>query len=733
MSPEPLEFPSRQALLSTGLAPGRRAGMLLFAIESRTAHLVVQSQQVTAWHYGPRAADERTRLFFEALAAGRDLPLRPTIQDLELYAPRWAPLVSGTDARLRAALARALGRKYTFAYEDVPAIRQALDLDEGVVQQAYLDLYHESLDTIFVPRAGPADRLRWAWNRLAKWLDALPSSWIVFILTLIIGGVTLALPIAAAGIGALPSMALILFFGVVNMVTIAAMAETVTRSGTIRFGNAFIGRMVADYLGNASSTLLSVVLTTFSFGILLVFYLGISTTLEGATRLPAEIWMGVLFAASLYFLSRGSLNSTVALTLVITAVNLGLFLALCLLALSHLELENLLYVNLPLLDGRPFDPSILGAIVGVILGTYSAHVMVVVFGKVTLQRDPGGRSLTRGHVAGIGFAMILNCLWVLAVNGAVPPDLLAGEPGTALVPLIDKVGPLVGVLGAIFVILSMGLGLIHFSIALFNLAGEWLGGQRGPGRFLASLSPVLAVFLVAEWLSLSNQGSYAGLLGLLGVIVDSLMGGIFPMLLLLAARRKGELLPETVARFLGHPLLAAGICLLYLFVLLFHGLVIWQNPVERAVGTLVGLLILGLILHLLRRDGLAPRLVVELRADERPEGGSLFAVTAGGQPLAVTVRLGYSQGEQSRQAAAGEIARFSDLRDVTFQLPDTGCRELKVWAHRITAEEYARGLPVRLVLDDGRRQAAVDLASPDGQWVGPLEGRACQLTLSLLS
>ena len=105
--------------------------------------------------------------------------------------------------------------------------------------------------------------------------------------TLIIGGVTLAVPIAAASIGAIPSIILIVIFCLVSMVTIAAMAESVTRSGGIRYGNAFIGRVVGDFLGQGSSVLLTVVLTVFSFGLLLIFYIGIASTLEGSTGLPA--------------------------------------------------------------------------------------------------------------------------------------------------------------------------------------------------------------------------------------------------------------------------------------------------------------------------------------------------------------------------------------------------------------------------------------------------------------
>src|SRR5512136_34267 len=105
---------SREELLEGRLAPGRRANFVLFVIESRTAQLVTLSRGATEPYLTKKAVEERERAFLEALAARRELLAPPTIQDLERYAPYWADLVSDADARLRAALAHALGNKYTF-------------------------------------------------------------------------------------------------------------------------------------------------------------------------------------------------------------------------------------------------------------------------------------------------------------------------------------------------------------------------------------------------------------------------------------------------------------------------------------------------------------------------------------------------------------------------------------------------------------------------------------------
>ena len=124
------ELITREEILTS--LPARRASTLLFLIESRTAHMVAQSRQAMEIFLTKEAAEERDLAFFEAFALGRDPPLRPTIQDLERYAPQWAPLVPENPS-VRAAVAHLLGQKYDFTYQSVPGIRAALGLDEEAV------------------------------------------------------------------------------------------------------------------------------------------------------------------------------------------------------------------------------------------------------------------------------------------------------------------------------------------------------------------------------------------------------------------------------------------------------------------------------------------------------------------------------------------------------------------------------------------------------------------------
>jgi amino acid permease len=985
---------TRDELLS-GL-PARQASALLFAIESQTAHLVAQSRQVMERFLTEEAAEERNLAFLEALALGRHPPVRPTIQDLERYAPHWASLVPD-NPRVQATVAHLLGQKYDFTCQAVPGIRAALDLDAEAVQQAYQRLYHEPLETVFAIRATLANRLRWAWSGLAGWLESLPPFWTTFALTLTetVGAGILALPIALANVGPLAGVAILAVMGLVNVLTIACMAEAVTRSGTIRYGSAFLGRVVTDYLGRGGSLILSLGLTIECVLTLWPLYIGFSSTLANATRIPAPVWVALLFLIGLYYLRRQTLSATIASALVIGAINIGLILILSLLAFSSLGPANLGYVNVPFLGGRPFDPSILQLIFGIILLAYFGHLSVSNCARVVLHRDPSGRSLIWGAVAAQAVVVVVYCIWVLAVNGAIAPRLLAAQSGTALAPLAAEIGPVVHVLGSLFVILGMGIGTIHSSIPLFNLVqerlpakrwrvvmlprrrgrlllrsnqrrvagaaddlrlgltylglqapahgreaspehgrgdgrprfcldiqvdgathhlevaatdiwsatalydrlpalrqygvcleleildaspehvrlrvssplrlayeGDWYAGglsmadvlalpdsqqeivtwmtrqvvtgqetvslaavatnigqpedvaravlhaligqgfvqelevrgetryqprltaRRGRrlpediwqalgekgeapvrggletgllsrardallgerGRFLLSVAPVAVVFLLTEWLLLTGGESFTEPLSFLGVIVISMLGGTFPVLLLVASRRKGEIVPGVIYRFLGHPLLTTVVYLLFLVSLFLHGLVIWENPVQRAAALAAGILMLGATIGMVRRGAFASRVVVELREDQRGEGGGLlsagseegargratFAITAGGQPATAEVRLGYVDAERQVQAATGKVPSLSSLRTVNFQLAVPRAKELKVWAHKVTPERNSEGLPALLKVHCGDAEKEFDLRLSGGQVVLPLTDPTCRLEITFV-
>jgi len=963
--------------------PARRGQATLFLIESRTAHLVARARQDLEPFLGETTVAERDLAFMEAFASGKAPPLRPTIQDLEQYAAAWRDLAPDTP-RARAALAHLLGQKYRFTAATTPGLTATLGLDEPAIRQAYEKLYGQPLATIYAAQPGLAERLRWAWAGLGRWIEHLPPFWTVFALTLTetVGAGILALPIALAGIGPLPGVVILVILGLVNVLTIAAEAEAVARSGAIRYGDAFLGRMVDDYLGRVGAQILSAGCAGLTAIVLLAYYVGFADTLADATGLPPGMWAAGLFLVVLFFLRRETLNATVTSALVVGAVNLTVLLFISLLAFSRLRSENLLYVNVPLLNGRPFDVGILGLIFGIVLGAYFGHLSVGNCARIVLRRDASARSLILGAVAAQMVTMVFYCLWVMAVNSAVAPATLARQTGTALPPLAAAVGPVARILGALYVILGVAMASVHYGLALFNLVreqlprqsepvvrlprrqgrlilrprmgkatatvsltylgltsdrdaphprfrldvqqgedlqrleiapadrwdetalrgrlpqldhrlrlaltvqeatpdsvrlqistplavryeGEWdtaglrmadllelpeetqrllswlmrrgeataaeiaaytgqdeaatrpmlaelveqglLGeqpaggtsryrpqlafrrgralpddlwqaladeagtptasdesdkarasdaGRARPGipavpgstsilarlgpraRFWLAASPVIALFLLAEVLMWTGKASFPGLLSFIGVVIASLLAGIFPVLLLIASRRKGDFVPGLVYRILGQPWLLGGLYLLFIAAIFLHGLVIWQNPLLRICALSVGLLMVAATVMMVRRGVFAGRMVVEICEDLTPnpvparggEAAGRFAITALGQPVAAAVRLIYPASERTLTAAADAVPAFGDLCQASFDLPATAARDVKIWAHRITPEGVSESLPAVAEVRCGDGARTMDLRLTGGQAVLPLTGPGCRVTVRL--
>src|SRR5438067_6880338 len=133
--------------------------------------------------------------------------------------------------------------------------RAVLHPNTAPLQQAYLRLYANPIASIFAPQLTPLQRLRWTVAALSRRLEALPPFWTAFslMLTETVGAGILALPIAVASVGPLPGIILLCVVGLTTMLTMTAIAEAFARSGPVRYGDAYFGRLVADYLGRAAT------------------------------------------------------------------------------------------------------------------------------------------------------------------------------------------------------------------------------------------------------------------------------------------------------------------------------------------------------------------------------------------------------------------------------------------------------------------------------------------------
>jgi amino acid permease len=715
----------------------KQANTVLALIEQRTAHLVAQAQQVTDTALVASAAPSPRQAFLRALAEGRAALPPPPIQAIERFATHWAILVP-ENAEIRATLAHLLGQKYLLPANSTAGIATALGLTTPAVQQAYQRLYKQPISTIYTSQVTPLQRLRWLWATFSARLEGLPPFWLTFFLTMPAVSGLLALPIALAGVGPRWGVIFIVGFGLINMLTAGALAETVVRSGTARFGLGFLGQLAQEYLGAGATTLLTLALVISNFLVLIIFFLGVGGTLAGATGLPAPFWMLLLLAAVLYFLSRRSLNATVTTNLLIVFVNLLIVLVLLLLALPAFQLSNLTSNA----AAPAFTPAAAGSIVGILSATFLSHFLVATYGPVILPRDPSGRAWQRGAMAAVATMTLIAVLWLLVLSGVLGPVTLSNAKGTVVTPLAQLVGPAVNVLGSLLVILSIGLATIQVSLAQYYSVEErlpprgsatWVGKLGAWPRFALASSPMLLVLILAIWLLNSGISSFASLLGTVNVLALPLLTGIIPPLLLVATRRMGDFVPGFMLRWLGQPLLVGLLVLFFVATILIHGLYIWEAWPLRLLGIGGALAILIVALRTWRQATRADRVVITVRHDAQPQGQSQLSLVAQGQPLAATVSLATARGQTQQTCAETALIDFAKLRKITLQLPATLAPTLKLWLHDLSIEGLSSGLPAQVTLaKPGQPPHINGTTTPEqGILTLPLSGEACQVDIVL--
>jgi len=251
---------------------------------------------------------------------------------------------------------------------------------------------------------------------------------------------------------------------------------------------------------------------------------------------------------------------------------------------------------------------------------------------------------------------------------------------------------------------------------------ELVQGESARSRL--AITPLLLIFLVVEWLLVTKLGSFSQVISFVGVVAIAVMAGAFPVLLLLASRRKGENVPRLILHFLGHPLVAGVIYLVAVSILFLHGLFIWQNAFQRLVAILVGVVVLVMTYLMVRKGAFARRVVIEVRQDPAVTGqaeGTFMVTDSGQRATQARVELGYADGERIFQAACGVIPEFSGLRSAKFHLTGTKAQELRVWLHRVTPDGQSENLPALVKVSSGEevREFQIDVAGK--QFVLPMK------------
>ena len=206
---------------------------------------------------------------------------------------------------------------------------------------------------------------------------------------------------------------------------------------------------------------------------------------------------------------------------------------------------------------------------------------------------------------------------------------------------------------------------------------------------------------------------------------NALIGGIFPVLLLIASRRKGELLPGRVVKLLNYPWLLGSIYGLSLLIILAHGLFIWANPLARMSALVVTVLSIAATGIMLLTGAFVPRTIIELQENQDKAGQSLLKITAGGQPKTAKIKLGYAEGEQNHQSALIEIPTLSSLRYAILEFPTQQLKELRVWRYSDNHQIDSVNLPLMLEIHQENQKMQFDLQLFGNKVLLPLSSEQC--------
>lgn len=245
-----------------------------------------------------------------------------------------------------------------------------------------------------------------------------------------------------------------------------------------------------------------------------------------------------------------------------------------------------------------------------------------------------------------------------------------------------------------------------------------------------SLLPLGAVFGITLVLLLTGSSSFSEMLGFVGTVTVSLMAGVFPVLLLIASRRQGDMLPSVQYALLGHPLVLGVIYIVALLSLLVHGLVLWDNWLQQMGAIVVAGLSIGLPFWLWRQGHFQRRSVLVLHEDARQQLSFQFVYA--GKPMDLQATWQADGVLHETMTAGGTPGLEQPLHRVHVRLPPGSGQSLKLWLYRSTNDDTIEPLPVRASIATEQQHWQFDLLPANGQVLVPLRGAAAEVAVEFV-
>lgn len=328
----------------------------------------------------------------------------------------------------------------------------------------------------------------------------------------------LALPIAVAQVGLRTGLSILALVGLLNIVTVAWTARHVALGGAKS-----LPALAAERLGPWGRYLALGGSAGLFFLALVASLVGLARSLAGLIGAP-EPALGLICGLAVMALTAGGLALSTRLLIGLGCCNLGLLVALLLLAAPAAgPLE------------RPAGAGSPGLMLGVSLMLFFAPMLVPAVAQQLGPTGPSRPAFVLGSAAGVAASVGLALLWALVVSGLGQAAQLAGAAGTAIPALIAAV-PVATPLALLLELLLLGMTALRCALVLRGLAEEQLARRRSPVVHLpGGLALALAIAVL-----ISGAASFTLLIAVAGGVAATVISLVIPTLLAWAGAGDGE-------------------------------------------------------------------------------------------------------------------------------------------------------------------------------------------------
>ena len=412
-----------------------------------------------------------------------------------------------------------------------------------------------------------------------------------------------AFPITAAPLGVLPSIGVIALVTLVMCTSISAIAEAIVLlPPDSRPKN--LHDLVVVYLGKWAGSVTALAIGVIFFEVMVACNISIVETLYVFTGLPKLFWLGILGLVTLLVISFGSIAHS--LSLIAGGIAILLMIAIIAALIPFVDVERILYLQLPFTDNRGLASNIWSGFLGVMILSFIGPLLLVPSATYVLPRNPKANLFIKGSLWGIIFQALLMVLWIIAVDLTVLPGELIGLHGTVLIELGKITDPFIKILGGILVLILPGLAAIRSAAQLgvqINLLfiPSTQVQDKNPSlfvRYILPAIPTLGALILVTILIDANKANVSDFLSIGGILGSTIATGIVPMVLYKAVIAKNLKPTIPLLGIFRNRLAIIFNLIFFIVVLLLYGLVIWDSIVIQVLACVIAVVGISQLLKL---------------------------------------------------------------------------------------------------------------------------------------